>query len=437
MNGIRLEDKKITTLITWTVKRLNPAAKVTIPIFDASACVELGQHVRIGEKIAEPENSKAVAAHASVSGEVTGIREQLIPTGGITQAIEIISDGLDEKCPEIGIERLNLENLTRNDLLALFQDSGLVDLDQEMEAVHLKAAASKQTLILNGCESEPYVTSEHALMMSHPLEILKGAEFLRQALDAEDIIIVVENNKLEVAETLKSKIFFQKWNHVQVEVMPSLYPHGTNSLLPRRLKQLKSESFAIFNIATAFAVYEAVALQKPLYERVVTVAGECLFEPKNIWARIGTEFSAAIKSCKGFLREPRKVLMNGPMKGIAQSTLEVPILKGTQAILSLPHEITKPVEVEACIRCGKCIDACPSNISPVMITLSAEQDFFDTAKEYGLEQCIECGNCSYACPSKRPMLELIRYAMSQSFPERRKVLNPIASPENIHAELFS
>ena len=168
----------------------------------------------------------------------------------------------------------------------------------------------------------------------------------------------------------------------------------------------------VYNAAAAFSVYEAVALQKPFYERPVTVGGECVTQPRNLWARIGTEFGDLVKACRGLLREPRKVVMNGPMRGTAQSSLEVPVIPGTQGILALPKEAAKPAPPEACTRCGRCLEVCPVEISPAMITLAAENDFFELAEEYGVGECIECGNCAYVCPSKRPMVELIRYAES-------------------------
>ena len=167
-------------------------------------------------------------------------------------------------------------------------------------------------------------------------------------------------------------------------------------------------------MATAYAVYEAVVMQKPLYERVVTVGGECLVESRNLWLRIGTSLRDSIKACRGLLREPRKVLMGGPMSGEAQSSLEVPVLKGTKAVLALPKEVARPEEVAPCIRCGRCVDACPVEISPALITLAAEADDFEMARGYGVDFCIECGNCSYVCPSKRPMLELLCYAASHA-----------------------
>ena len=394
MQGIRLEGKKDATTLVWTLKRFDPPPKVCIPI-NGAPLVRVGDKVKTGQKIAEPTDSQSVSVHASLSGNITAIDIFPHPFLGRSQAIEIESDKQDQKIPGFGTERPAWQRLGPEELLTLFQDSGLVDLDLETTPVHLKALPAPK-LILNACEPEPYLTCEHALMMSHPLEILKGAEILRKAAGAEEVVIVTQDDKREAAEILKSKIYFLKWPHVQVQMTPSIYP----------------AQFEAFNIATAFAVYEAVVLQKPFIERAVTVGGECLIEPKNVWARMGTDFETLIKYARGFLRQPGKVLAGGPMTGAAQNSLAAAVTPGLPGLLALPEELVKPEQVEPCIRCGLCAAACPVDISPAMITLAAEQDLFELAKDYGAEACIECGNCTYVCPSKRPMLELVQYALN-------------------------
>jgi electron transport complex protein RnfC len=256
-------------------------------------------------------------------------------------------------------------------------------MHETMTPLHGHAGRRKKikTVILNGCESEPYVTSAHALMMSHPLEILKGAEIFRKALSAERILFVSEDNKLEAAELLKSKVFFLKWPHVETAILPALYPQDHEAVLRRRFSDGEGDSagpFEILDVASAYAVWEAVVRQKPLYERAVTVAGECVIEPRNFWARIGTDLEILFKNAKGLLRPPARILLGGPMRGHAQALLEIPILKGTPALLALPPEAIGPKGAEEpCIRCGRCVEVCPSDISPVMITLAAERNLKD------------------------------------------------------------
>lgn len=419
--GLRLESKK-ENLIEWTIRRTPPPARVIISLSQCQGaspipCVKVGTKVRVGEKIAEPSSLDSVALHASLSGEVKAIGRFSHPLLEEAQAIEILSDGHDEKLPSIGHERADWQRLSPEVLQDIFQESGLLDFGIETRALHTKAreaeCAKIETLILNGLESEPYVTSLYALLMSHPIEILKGADLMAKAAGAKRILMVVGDDKLEAAELLKSKIFFHKWNQFEVEILPTLFPQGDERLLLQRMSARRKEEWkgSVFHMATAFATHEAVVLQKPFYERAVTVAGECVIEPKNLWLRLGTSFQEAIKVCRGLLRDPEKVLMGGPMKGIAQLNLETPTVKATQAILALPREVVQEEDVQPCIRCGRCIEVCPVDISPAMITLAAEQNLFEVVRDYGGEHCIECGNCAYICPSHRPMLELIRYGM--------------------------
>lgn len=410
--GLRLQGKKETTLLGWTIRRIPNPKKIFIPLRqDAERfsipCVSTGEVVKIGQKIAEPGNPFSLPLFSSIPGVVKSIHaEALHPFGGNCEAIEIEAEPGNLKNSETFSERPHWNEEDRESLLRLFQENGLVDLDEGLPSLHLKATAKMKTLILNACEPEPYQTSEHALMMSHPLEILKGAEILRRAAEAEQILILIQDDKLEVAETLKSKIYFLKWKNVEVEVIPSLYPHGKSAMLVRRYQQ------EVFNIATAYAVYEAVVMQKPFYERVVTVAGECVIEPKNIWARIGMDFESVLKAGKGLLRAPEKLIAGGPMSGKALASSEAVLTAQVSALLALPHELVRKSSSEPCIRCGDCVSVCPVNIHPAFISIAAERGLKALGLGYGAEQCVFCGNCSYVCPSQRPMMELIESVMA-------------------------
>lgn len=409
----RPEGKKDAFFLAWTIHRPSVPAKVIIPLLHssgraASPCVEEGERVLAGQKIAEPSDAAGTAVHASISGKVTRIFQIQHPAGGKSAAVEITSDGLDEKISSIRSQPDEDSGLPREKILNQLREMGVVDLGPGMKSVHAKLEKGAKTLVLNASEAEPYLASDYVLLMSHPLEILKGAEILRKAAGAENIVIVTENPQREGAELLKSKIYFLKWQHAEVLMLPSAYPAHE----PLLLKKIGIESGAVLDLATAYAAYEAVCLHKPVFERVVTVAGECVMEPRNLWARIGAEFGALTKACKGFMREPRKLVAGGPLSGRAHSKLETPLLKETRAVIALPLEAAKPEDPEPCTRCGLCIEACPAGISPVMITLAAENDMFKIAEAYGASLCIESGNCSYVCPAKRPMMELMRYAAS-------------------------
>lgn len=423
IQGIRLEGKKEATLLVWTLKRLDPPKKVRIPLRHTTenfskACVSPGDKVITGGVIAEPANAQSVYVHSSVTGTAAGIVLVPHPVLGRVEAVEIETALQEQKAPSFGSERKQWEQLTSEPLLSIFRESGLMDLEPDMVPLHIKAARKIRNLVLNACEPEPYQTCEHALMMSHSPEILKGADLLRKASDAEKIILVIQDDKREVAETLKSKIFLSKWTHVEIDVVPTIYPHGTQKMLRKKYPRKDAE---IYNVASAFAVYEAVVNQKPFMERVLTVGGECILEPKNIWARTGMDLEAVIKSGKGFLRPPGRVLIGGPMAGIAQENLEACVTAGTQAVLALPEELTKPGTEEPCVLCAACVAVCPVEIHPAFITLSVENDLPQLARDYGAEACIECGNCTYICPSNRPMAELMRRSLGkESLEPKRK-----------------
>lgn len=422
MQGIRLEGKKESTLLVWTLKRLDPPKKIRIPLRQgpdifSKVRVSPGDKVLTGEMIAEPGNAKSVFIHSSVTGIVMGLTQVPQPFLGLVEALEIETAPHEQKTPAFGTERKQWEQLTAEELRVLFRESGLVDLEPEMNPLHTRAGRKADALVINACEPEPYQTCEHALMMSHSPEILKGADLLRKAMNAEKIIFVIQDNKLEVAETLKSKIFLSKWKHFEIEVVPTLYPHGKEIMLRKKYPR---ESAEIFNVATAYAVYEAVVNQKPFIERVVTVGGECVLEPKNIWARVGMDLETVVKSGKGFLRPPGKVLIGGPMAGMAQENLSACVTAGTQAVLALPEELTKSQNEEPCIRCAACVEVCPVEIHPALITLAVERGLFDLGRDYGAQACVECGNCTVICPSKRPMADLMKLALGEKPASPRK-----------------
>lgn len=411
MKLLKLEGKKAQFFLAWTIHRPSAPSKVVLPLrqfsgSEAVPCVEEGQRVLTGQVIAEPKKSSDVYVHSSISGKVSRIFSAQHPVFGKSKAVEIISDGLDEKSPEFFKERAGWEKLTREELLNIFRESGLVDMTLGGEPLHAKLDRKFSGLILNACESQPYLASNYSLMMSNPLEILKGAEILRKVLGIQNFVLVTEEDKHEAADLLKSKIYFLKWQHADVLMLPQGYPDD-EKIMPRRAQK---SSAVTLDLASAYAVYEAVVSQKPLMERVVTVAGECVVEPKNVWVRLGTDFQTAFKYCKGLMREPRKILTGGPMSGSAGAKQDLTVTAGTSALLALPKEVAKPEQVDPCIRCGKCIEACPVDISPAMISLAAENDLFKLARDYGAGLCIECGNCSYVCPAKRPMTELMIYA---------------------------
>lgn len=416
VQGIRLERKKEASLLNWNLKKLLFPEKVCIPIpATAFPCIRVGEKVKEGQKIADFAGPGCATVHASMAGFVEKISAKPGSLGREIMTVTVRRQGEPKEAPVWPETRRYPEKLSCEEFLNIFQQSGLVTTDVAMQPVHAKIRQHKnaKTLIINACEPEPYVTCEHVLLLSHALEVLKGAGFLKKVLGAEQIIFALEEENLETVELVKSKIYFLKEKNIKVRILPALYPHGSESTLLQAWFPGREDAAVVFPASTAFAVYQAVVHEKPFYERIVTVGGECVIEPRSLWLPLGLSFHDAVHACKGFMREPGRVLMGGPMAGMAQTTLEASVMAGTNAILALPKEITETKNEEPCIQCNLCVDHCPVFLSPAMITLAAEHQVFEMAQQWHVSDCIECGNCSYICPSKRPMMKWIQLAKKQ------------------------
>lgn len=403
--GVQLERKKDASLLNWNLKRPYPPEKIRVRIPPcAVSCVCPGDKIEVGQKIADPVGAEGASVHAGLAGTV----EKIEDSGSGPVTVEIRRHGEPKALPAFE-PRKGWEELPSKDLPAIFRNAGLVLTDPSEEPVTARLArcAGARTVLVNACEPEPYITCEQVLTMSHAVEILRGAELLRKACGAEKILFAAESSNLEMIELIKSKIYFLKWDHVEVRTVPPVYPQGLEATLLRAWFPGGSREAVVFPASTAFAAYEAVALQKPFYERVVTVGGECTVEPRSLWLLQGLSLQDAIRTCKGTMREPKAVLLGGPMKGRAQEALDGSLTPGSSAVLALPPEVVWAGVSEPCIRCNRCVDHCPVALSPVTITLAAERKEFAIAREWHALDCIECGNCSYVCPSKRPMAELL------------------------------
>ncbi|OQA51068.1 MAG: Electron transport complex protein RnfC [Candidatus Omnitrophica bacterium ADurb.Bin292] len=413
--GIRLERKKESILLNG-LKRPFLVKKVFVPMSyktgsAAVPCVKTGDRVEKGAKIAALDRCEGVSVFSGLAGRVEGVVEKKMPDGSRQSCIAIASED-DFKHPPFrpAEPRKGVDDLSRAELVEMIRDCGIATgYDPGRPASSGLKRASGQALVINGCEPEPYVCAEQALITKHLLEVLKGADILRKAVGAEKVIFVVEDVERELFELVKSKVYFLKWHWFETRSVKAIYPAGQDHFLPCEIP----EDSPVFNASTAFAVYEAVFLQKPFFERIVTVGGECVAEPKNLWLPIGTTFQTAIQLCKGLLREPARLIAGGPMCGMAQASADTVITADTSAILALPKEIAGEKTPEPCIRCNRCVDSCPVFLSPAMITLAVENGEFETAAKWGVDECIECGVCSFVCPSHRPMLELIRQVRTE------------------------
>lgn len=423
MRLLKLLLKKEMSLGMWTLKRPQPPERLRVPVFNHAPfyqmpCVRPGEIVSCGAKIAEPRSSFGISAFSPVNGVIQEITSCITAAGESVLTVEIQVDRKNAYSFLSSGESAAWQDATAERLKTQIREAGVMLCAKKAQPLHLVLDAAHfyhKTLVVNACESEPYVTSAQALLLARPLEVLKGAEILRRAAGLEKIIFAISEHVEQAAEILKSKIYFSKWNHLRIEVLPARYPQDEPAvLLPRLDSTLKNtdphkfKNLTLPDIATVFAVYEAVVLNKPFFERVVTISGECVVQPQNLIIPFGTTAADAVKACKGFLREPGRVIAGGPMRGRALADMNAPLSAATDAVIGLPKELTVSAPEVDCIRCRECVDVCPVHLSPALIAMAAKNLDFDRACELDAVQCIACGNCAYVCPSHLPLVDIVQ-----------------------------
>jgi electron transport complex protein RnfC len=427
--GIHPPDKKELSSEN-PISATKPPARVIIPLSQhlGAPCkpvVTMDQKVKKGEMIGEPAGFVSAPVHASVSGGVIAIGEFLNAMGRMVPSVVIENDGNEEW--SMLKDHPDYMNLSPDEMREKIRNAGIVGMGGAAFPTVVKLSPPKEkpidTVILNGAECEPYLTADYRLMLEKPFEVVEGLKVLIKVLGVQRGFIGIENNKPEAVKSLKKAA--QGENSVEVCSLPTKYPQGAEKMLiktitgrevpPRALPM--DVRVVVQNISTAVAVFEAVRYGKPLIERVVTVTGEGIYQPKNLLTKIGTLVSQLIEDCGGIKGENLKVISGGPMMGFALSSLEIPVTKGTSGIVVLAEsDIVHMESFGPCIRCGRCIDICPMGLMPSMLSIYAEKGFYEGAKEYGLFDCFECGSCAFVCPSKRPIVQLIRLAKSQVKP---------------------
>ncbi|MDD5006268.1 MAG: electron transport complex subunit RsxC [Candidatus Omnitrophica bacterium] len=375
--------------------------------------------VKTGQMIATSESGLFSPVHASASGKVSVITDWLHPVLGRAKAVIIESDGRDEKNYNEPAARKEIDAYSAEKIREIIFNAGIVGMGGAGFPTHIKLKPSKpvDTFILNGAECEPYLTTDHRLMVEHANEIIEGAKIVLKVLGIDNCIVAIEDNKPEAVEIFKKHLPAG----FKLKILKTYYPQGGEKQLIKEIlnKEVPSGGLpfdigvVVQNVATVFAIYEAVDKNKPLYERVVSVTGSCIENPGNFLVRIGTTVRDLIQECGGFKKEPAKVVFGGPMMGIAQFSLDVPVIKTTSGIVFFSKEELVVREDRVCCRCARCIDVCPARIMPAIITMAAEKERWDIAKDYDALDCIECGLCSYICPAKRDLVHLIKYAKSR------------------------
>ena len=280
-------------------------------------------------------------------------------------------------------------------------------------------------VILNGAECEPYLTADYRLMLEKPEEVVLGTLMLKKAVGAKEAWIGIELNKPDAIEIMKK---FGAKHGVEIAALKTKYPQGAEKQLIDAVKKREVPSGGlpfvsgclVQNVGTAFALYEAAKLGKPLIERVVTITGTIVNNPANLIAKVGTPYGELVELAGGLKEEAGKVISGGPMMGLAQKTLDVPVTKGTSGILVFPKEMAKKADEVACVSCAMCVDICPMRLLPTTIAQNARIKNWEEADNLGALDCIECGSCSWICPSSRKLLDRIRRAKTEIMAIKRK-----------------
>ncbi|MBN7772416.1 electron transport complex subunit RsxC [Clostridium aminobutyricum] len=397
--------------------------KVIIPVRQhigapCSPIVKKGDLVKKGQIIASSADFVSSPVHASISGTVLDVAEYPHAIFGKCLSVVIESDGQDTFIEGIPFER-DWQKLKDNELRDIIREAGLVGMGGATFPTHVKLAPPKEkkidTFILNAAECEPFLTADYRMMLEYSDRILTGVQITMKVLGVSKAYVGIEDNKPD-AVTAMQKAF--AGTSVEVKAIPTKYPQGAEKMLIKVLTGREVPSGAlpadigvvVQNVGTVVAIYDAVVKGIPLIQRVTTISGSGIKNPKNLLLRIGTTFSEAVAHCGGFSEEPAKLIMGGPMMGFAQSNLNISIIKGVSGILGLTKKDVQNGKESACISCGKCVHVCPCGLNPSMLSILGQKNFYEEAKEeQSLFDCAECGSCVYVCPAKRNIVQYIRY----------------------------
>ena len=379
----------------------------------AEPVVSVGDSVKVGQLLGKADGYISASVHSSVSGTVVAIEPRLHPVSGKPSlAVVIRSDGKDT-LDESVTPRGTLESLTPDDLYNIVRDSGIVGMGGATFPTAVKPKPGKpiDAVLLNGCECEPLITADHKVLLQYADEIIFGLQAILKAVDAKRGVIVIEDNKPDAIALMQEKT--EGLENIEVVAARTKYPQGAEKMLIKRVlgRQVPSGGLpadvgaVVCNVSTAKAISDAIRLGMPLIERVVSVTGERIKNPGTFIVEIGTSVRDLIEYCGGITADNAIVKIGGPMMGLVQSDLDVPILKGANGVIAVDPDPTKEMP---CIKCGRCVDVCPMELTPLYFAKFADEGNFEGMRDRSVMDCIECKSCEYICSSKIPLLSKIR-----------------------------
>ena len=388
--------------------------------------VKVGDHVDVGQKIADTDQFVAAPIHSSVSGTVKEIKPHYHDSGAMVDAIFVENDKQytvsDEVCPK------NYKVTNAKELLRCIREAGIVGMGGAGFPTHIKLSPRTKVdyVILNCAECEPYITAEHRYMLENPDDMIIGLKIVMKILDLKDGYIGVELNKKNAIAALKASPECDE--HIHIVPLKVKYPQGAEKQLIKAVTGRRVPAGAlpadagavVVNGATSVTIAKAITTGMPLIERNVTVSGDAVKTPSNFRVRTGVPVSFVIENAGGFISPPEKVISGGPMMGIAQYNTEYPIVKTTSSILALLHAPKTFDPDTPCIRCGRCVGHCPMQLMPFKLREAAQKGDVDMAAHYYATECIECGLCSYICPANKNLLQYIRMIKPEVLKKQRE-----------------
>ncbi len=414
--GIHPEDNKSHTN-SKPIEKITPPEFIYLPMSmhigaPCEPIVNIGDKVKIGQKVADSDSFMSAPIHSSVSGNVTEIKDMMTSQGRKVKTIVIKNDFANEY---VEFKEYNYKKMTQKQITDAIKNAGIVGHGGAAFPTHVKISSAIDkidTIIINAAECEPYITSDHRLLLEYPEKLISGILILEKLFGITNILIGIEKNKKNVFETIREEIRVQDCT-AKLVPLPTRFPQGAEkqliySLTKRQVPsgKLPSDvSCVVFNVDTVIAINRVFETGAPMLRRVVTVSGSAIANPKNLEAPIGTPITHLVSEAGGFKDEPNKLILGGPMMGAAQFTTDIPVVKGTNAFLAFMGNEDKRTNNPSCIRCGRCTNVCPMKLAPIYMNLYAKKDKFDEYKKIGGLDCVFCGCCSYECPARIDLVQ--------------------------------
>ncbi|MCI6277173.1 MAG: electron transport complex subunit RsxC [Clostridium sp.] len=394
-----------------------------------TALVKKGDRVLVGQKIGEAGGFVSAPIYSSVSGTVKNVEPRMTSMGTKAMSIIVENDNLYEAVEKA--EERDYEKLSNDEIVSIIKEAGIVGMGGATFPTHVKLTPPKDktidSIIVNAAECEPYLTCDHRLMLEDGQKIVEGLKIILKLFPEAKGYIGIENNKPDAIEAM-TKLTANE-SRIEVKALKTKYPQGAEKQLiyavtKREVPSGKlpaDVSCIVQNVGTVYQIYKSVVQGEPLIERIVTVTGEAIKEPKNLKVKLGTSVQELIEeACGGFKEAPVKVISGGPMMGMTISTIEIPVTKGTSGILALTKDMAVLPDTSNCIRCGKCVEACPMNLLPTKLQSLSQRNELEVFESFHGLDCIECGCCTFVCPAKKNILQSIRVAKRAVLANKRK-----------------